>query len=239
MFQNHNAKPRCTRAGFLAHSTPPHEGSHDFSEPIRARRRELTEFCGKSVSSVKNSVGSLWHTNRLSRPGGAHWVLSHWNGESQQTRWVWSFRPCSPKLCHGPRNYYVNNCQRNNSCNCNCNLVANIIFDNWWVFFPWETEAYAKQFYVTVIVTWQENNLLWIFHVCNVFVYDGIWYSAKRAGVKRAYPNKVMAHMWCMHDAHPGRAFLFLDILAEYTLLCMTVLQKLLPATRVIWALRA
>ena len=28
--------------------------------------------------------------------------------------------------------------------------------------------------------------------------------------------------MWSMHDAHLGRAFLFLDILAEYTLLSMT-----------------
>ena len=38
-----------------------------------------------------------------------------------------------------------------------------------------------------------------------------IWYSTKRAGVKRACPNKVMAHMSFMHDAHLGRAFLFLD----------------------------
>ena len=43
------------------------------------------------------------------------------------------------------------------------------------------------------------------------------WYSAKRAGVKRACPNKVLAHMCFMHDAHLGRAFLFLDILAEFT----------------------
>ena len=28
---------------------------------------------------------------------------------------------------HGPRNYYVNNSQRNNSCNCNCSLAAKII----------------------------------------------------------------------------------------------------------------
>ena len=42
-----------------------------------------------------------------------------------------------------------------------------------------------------------------------------IWYSAKRAGVKRACPNKVMAHLWFMHDAHLGHAFLFLDMLAE------------------------
>ena len=43
------------------------------------------------------------------------------------------------------------------------------------------------------------------------------WYSAKRAGVKGACPNKVMAHMWFMHDAHSVRAFLFFEILAEYT----------------------
>ena len=41
------------------------------------------------------------------------------------------------------------------------------------------------------------------------------WYSAKRAGVKRAGPNKVMAHIWFMHDARLGRAFLFLDMLAQ------------------------
>ena len=50
------------------------------------------------------------------------------------------------------------------------------------------------------------------------------WYSAKRAGVKRACPNKVMARIWFMHDAHLGHAFLFLDMLAEYTLLSMTVM---------------
>ena len=33
-----------------------------------------------------------------------------------------------------------------------------------------------------------------------------------------------MAHIWFMHDAHLGRAFLFLDMLAEYTLLSMTVM---------------
>ena len=51
-----------------------------------------------------------------------------------------------------------------------------------------------------------------------------IWYSAKRAGAKWACPNKVMVHMWLMHDARLGRAFLFLDILAECTLLSMTVM---------------
>ena len=54
------------------------------------------------------------------------------------------------------------------------------------------------------------------------------WYSAKRAGVKRACPNKVMAHIWFMHDAHLGRTFLFLDMLAEYTLLSMTVMVTIL-----------
>ena len=49
------------------------------------------------------------------------------------------------------------------------------------------------------------------------------WCSAKRAGAKQACPNKVMSHMWFMHDAQLGRAFLFLDILAEHTLLSMTV----------------
>ena len=33
-----------------------------------------------------------------------------------------------------------------------------------------------------------------------------------------------MAHRWFMHDAHLGRAFLFLDILDEYTLLSMIVM---------------
>ena len=60
------------------------------------------------------------------------------------------------------------------------------------------------------------------------FLWWGIlevnWYSAKRAGVKRICPKKVMAHKWFMHDTHLGRAFLFLDILAEYTLLSITVM---------------
>ena len=33
--------------------------------------------------------------------------------------------------------------------------------------------------------------------------------------------------VWFMHDAHLGRAFLFLDILAEYALLSMTVMVAL------------
>ena len=45
-----------------------------------------------------------------------------------------------------------------------------------------------------------------------------IWYSAKRAGVKRACPNKVVVHRWFMHDARLGHAFLFLHLLAEYTI---------------------
>ena len=36
--------------------------------------------------------------------------------------------------------------------------------------------------------------------------------------------------MWFMHDAHLGRAFLFLDILAEHILLSMTV-----TATPCLW----
>ena len=36
-----------------------------------------------------------------------------------------------------------------------------------------------------------------------------------------------MAHMWFMHDAHLGRAFLFLGSLAEYTLLLMTTIGTL------------
>ena len=43
------------------------------------------------------------------------------------------------------------------------------------------------------------------------------------AGVKRACPNKVMAHIWFIHDAHLGHAFLFFDMLAEYTLLSRIV----------------
>ena len=35
-----------------------------------------------------------------------------------------------------------------------------------------------------------------------------------------------MAHMWLMHDAHLGCAFLFLDSLAEYTLPSMTVMDS-------------
>ena len=39
-----------------------------------------------------------------------------------------------------------------------------------------------------------------------------------------------MADMWFMHDANSGRAKLFLDLLAEYTLLSMTVM-----ATPCLW----
>ena len=42
--------------------------------------------------------------------------------------------------------------------------------------------------------------------------------------MKRACPNKVMVHMWFMHDAHLSNAFLFLDIRAEYTLQSMTMM---------------
>ena len=55
-------------------------------------------------------------------------------------------------------------------------------------------------------------------------VREFCWCSAKRAGVKRACPNKVLAHMGFMHDAHLDRSFLFPDSLAEYTLLSMTVM---------------
>ena len=33
--------------------------------------------------------------------------------------------------------------------------------------------------------------------------------------------------MWIMHDAHLGRAFLFLEILADYALLSMTIMATL------------
>ena len=65
-------------------------------------------------------------------------------------------------------------------------------------------------------------------HQTLIFLWWGIlevnWYSAERAGVKRVCPKKVMAHKWFMHDAHLGRAFLFLDILAEYALLSIKVM---------------
>ena len=55
---------------------------------------------------------------------------------------------------------------------------------------------------------------------------DSIWYSAKQAGVKRACPNKAKCASYMVHayDAHLGHVFLFLDMLAEYTLLSMTVM---------------
>ena len=70
----------------------------------------------------------------------------------------------------------------------------------------------------------QGNCLPGTFYSSQGYSYACFWYSAKRAGVKRACPSKVMAHIWFMHDAHLGRAFSFLDMLAEYTLLSMTVM---------------
>ena len=73
-------------------------------------------------------------------------------------------------IYHGPRNDYVNNSQRNKSCNCNCNLAAKIILqaivyviviDAFW---PRGTEAHANNISlenilnVITIVTRQENN---------------------------------------------------------------------------------
>ena len=51
--------------------------------------------------------------------------------------------------------------------------------------------------------------------VCNPPRLAALEYSAERAGVKRACPNKVMAHIWFIHDAHLGHAFLFLEMMAE------------------------
>ena len=55
-------------------------------------------------------------------------------------------------------------------------------------------------------------------------VFHGLPPLEKRAGAKRACPNKVMAHVWFMHDAHLGCALFFLDMLSEFTLLSMTVM---------------
>ena len=41
----------------------------------------------------------------------------------------------------------------------------------------------------------------------------------KAGWCKTGLSEQGMAHMWFMHDAHLGRAFFFLEILAEYTLL--------------------
>ena len=53
------------------------------------------------------------------------------------------------------------------------------------------------------------SNLGLLWHVSQraTQTQEAIWYSVKRAGVKRACPNKVMAHMWSMHDAYLGHAF--------------------------------
>ena len=48
-----------------------------------------------SVSSAKNSLSSLWHTNK--RPRGTHWVRSPELSEPQKTHWVRCLKPYSPK----------------------------------------------------------------------------------------------------------------------------------------------
>ena len=50
-------------------------------------------FTANSVSSAKNSVSSLWHTNTRLR--GAHWDPEL--GEGQKTHWARCLKPCSPK----------------------------------------------------------------------------------------------------------------------------------------------
>ena len=60
------------------------------------RKRELTEpHWVLLVSSAKNSVSSLWHTNNWLR--GTHWVLSPELGEGQKTHWARCLKPDSPK----------------------------------------------------------------------------------------------------------------------------------------------
>ena len=48
--------------------------------------------------------------------------------------------------------------------------------------------------------------------------------SLTKSRSQKEHVNKVMAQMWFMQDAHLGRAFLFLDILAEHILLPVTVM---------------
>ena len=52
------------------------------------RKRELTDF---SVSSAKNLVSSLWHTNNRLR--GTHWVRSPELSEPKKTHWVRCLKP--------------------------------------------------------------------------------------------------------------------------------------------------
>ena len=48
-----------------------------------------------SVSSAKNSVSLLWHTNHRLR--GTHWVRSPKLSEPRKTHWVRCLKPYSPK----------------------------------------------------------------------------------------------------------------------------------------------
>ena len=79
-------------------------------------------FGANSVSSAKNSVSSLWHTNNRLR--GTHWVRSPELSETRKTHWVRCLKPYSPK----PYSARF----RNNSCNCNWNL-ATLCNCNWCV----------------------------------------------------------------------------------------------------------
>ena len=51
---------------------------------------------------------------------------------------------------HGPRDYYINSSQGNNSCNCNCNFAPqnnsqrNYLCNCIWYSLQWQTEAHAK-----------------------------------------------------------------------------------------------
>ena len=73
-----------------------------------------------------------------------------------------------------------------------------------------------------------------ILHNIRAANFEIAWYS-----LKRACPNKVMAHMWFIHDAHLGRAFLFFDILAEYVniYIYITLLSMTVMATPCLWYL--
>ena len=72
--------------------------------------REWAEYCfestvleerthwvsaANSVSSARNSVSSLWHTNN--RPKGTHWVRSLELSEPPKTHWVRCLKPYCPK----------------------------------------------------------------------------------------------------------------------------------------------
>ena len=59
---------------------------------------------------------------------------------------------------------------------------------------------------------------------CRFYFYGRGDFSAKGPVQNGLVRTRFMAHMWFMHDAHLGRAFLFLETLAEYALLSMTVM---------------